>query len=66
MRDCNEAIHWELHDIWNMIETVDGAIPLDKRPDRVQLLTSLGNQKIPVQGNVNKDPVECSIAASSC
>ena len=22
-----EVIHWELHDIWTMIETLDGAIP---------------------------------------
>ena len=26
-RLTDEAIHWDLHDIWAMIETLDGAIP---------------------------------------
>jgi len=28
----NDVIHWELHDVWRMIETLEGAIPQTKRP----------------------------------
>ena len=61
-----EIVHWELSDIWNMIETLDGAIPESQRPSQVQILTSLGDQRIPVQGKIRKDPLECCIARVSC
>ncbi len=32
-RAQNEAEHWELYDMWKMIEMLDGAIPKSKRPN---------------------------------
>ncbi len=32
-RAHNEAEHWELYDMWKMIEMLDGAIPKSKRPN---------------------------------
>ena len=29
----DEIMHWELSDIWTMIETLDGAIPQSQRPN---------------------------------
>jgi hypothetical protein len=39
----NEAERWEFYDIWKMIEMLDGAIPVSKRPNQVEILRSLGD-----------------------
>ena len=65
-RGQDEVSHMELHDIWTMIETLDGAIPLSQRPNQVQILTSLADQRKPIQGVVSKDSLDCRIAAVSC
>ena len=60
-----EVLHWELYDIWSMLETLDITIPESQRPNQVQILTSLGDQRIPVGGSVQKDPLDCCIASVS-
>lgn len=65
-RGQNEVSHMELHDIWAMVENLDGAISLSQRPSQVQILTSLADQRKPVHGVVCKDSLDCRIAAVSC
>ena len=62
----NSVIHWELFDIWKMIETLDNAIQPSERPSSVQILRSLADQRQAIAGEIVKDPLECKIAAVSC
>lgn len=66
MNERDSEAHLALYDIWKIIEMLDSAIPVSQRPNQVEILRSLGDQRKPIAGSVAKDPLECRIASVSC
>ena len=58
--------HQEFRDIWLLVDKLDRSFPQSKRPNIVQLLESLGDQRQAVQGTISKNEHEVKIAQISC
>ena len=62
----DEMKHWELSEIWSMIQMLDQALPASSRPKPIDVIISMADQRKAVAGMIAKDPLECRLASVSC
>ena len=55
-----------MKDIWRLVDNLEQSFPLSQRPSALELLTSLGDQRKPIQQNISKTALELKIAETSC